>query len=223
MKSCIINFAKGEKYILGQHRLKDNLKFVNFEGDFLGFNNEIEINAPLHTESPYAFKVKAFQYAMNMGYQHILWCDSSVFPIKPVNCIFDYIETHGHIFYWDGWNCAQWTNDRMLNYFNLTRNNAINIPQIYACFMGLNLKNKQSLIFLEEWEKAIPYFAGNWNNTYKTESKDDICLGHRHDQSAASILAYSLGMYDNSRYANKWLEINNIASKEDTIFLANGF
>jgi len=222
LKDCVINFAKGKNYPLLQQRLKENFEKFQFKGDLLLFKDESELDSPTHSEHPYAFKVKAFQKAINYGYENVLWCDSSINPVKNPSPIFEYIEKNGHMFFWDGWNCGQWTNDRMLKYFNITREEAFNIPQIYACFIGLNLKNKTSLKFLEEWEKAIPYFSGSWTNKNKTESNDETCLGHRHDQSAASIIAYNLGMFDETRYANKWLELNSVATREDVIVLVNG-
>lgn len=222
MKNCIINFAKGRNYPTGQQRLKESLEKVNFEGDFLPFKDESELNSPSHSDSPYAFKIKAFQKALSEGYESVLWCDSSLFPVKNPKVIFEYIKTNGHMFYWDGWNSGQWTNDKMLEFFNIKREDSFNIPHIYACFIGLNLKHERTLKFLEEWERSMPYFKGNWTNNSKTESTDERCLGHRHDQSAASIIAHKLGMYDDTRYANKWLEISTVPTKEDTIFLAFG-
>jgi hypothetical protein len=49
-------------------------------------------------------------------------------------------------------------------------------------------------MFLDELFKcsAAGLFIGQWNNKTKTESKDDRCLGHRHDQTCIELLAYKL-------------------------------
>ena len=58
MNNLIINIST-EKYHIGQERLRVTLvdKFI---GDILFWTKESDVDAPLHTENPYAFKVYAF-------------------------------------------------------------------------------------------------------------------------------------------------------------------
>jgi len=224
-KRCVINFAKGGSYLLGQKRLYESLNAQSFKGDMFAFKDESKIPAPTHQEAPYAFKLAAFESVAAKGYESILWCDSAIYAIRPLDPLFEYIETHGHLFFWDTWNCAQWTNDKMLNYFNINRDEAEQISQILACVIGLDLTNPQTKNFLIDWKKSIPYFEGSWNNNNNTESQDLRCLGHRHDQSAASIIATKMNMVDEKRYCNKWLQylsLSNGIINPECILLSQG-
>jgi hypothetical protein len=224
-KRCIINFAKGTWYPRGQQRLIKSLETQIFKGDMFAFKDEKQIPSLTHQEAPYAFKIAAFEKALARGYESILWCDSALYAIRPLEPIFDYIEEHGHMFFWDGWDCAQWTNDKMLNYFNLSRDQAQKISQILACFIGLDLTNEKTKEFLKQWKESIPYFKGRWTNQNNTESQDPRCMGHRHDQSAASIIATTLGMFDETRYCNKWLQylsLSNGVINPECIMISEG-
>ena len=155
-KRCIVNFSKGSWYERGQKRLEQSLRTHQFKGDMFSFKDENQINSPKHDIIPYAFKIYAIEKAVNRGYTSILWCDSSLYAIKPLEPIFDHIEEYGHMFFWDGWNCAQWTHDKMLMASNLSRDEAEKIPQMLSGFLGLDLTKEKSLIFLRKWKTFFP-------------------------------------------------------------------
>jgi hypothetical protein len=196
----IISLATGN-YIVGQNRLRSTLSGY-YDGDILFFTSEDEINAPKHSENPYAFKTYAFEYAKNLGYKKILWLDSSIYAVKDIKPVWDLIENDGWVMQYAGWNCGQWSNDKSLEYFGISRDEALNMPMYgNAGLLGLNLNNDTSLEFLNRWHKASQggVFIGAWNNNNKTESDDIRCLGHRHDMSVGSIIANQLFMsYINS-------------------------
>ena len=62
--------------------------------------------------------------------------------------------------------------------------------------VGLSRKSAVAMEFLRRWQAASAkgLFRGEWTNDTKSESTDPRCRGHRHDQSAASIIATQLGM-----------------------------
>ncbi len=203
---CIINLATGH-YIKGQQRLKQSLLNVGFKGDFLGWTHESEIGAPSHKIDPYAFKCYGFQRAYDIGYTQVLWVDASVYAVKPVEPIFEYMEKHGHICQEAGHMAGTWSNDRCLEYFNLTRDEALEIVMIgNAGFLGLDLNAMRSGQFLNRWMQASKesIFRGKWSNDLLTESQDPRCKGHRHDMSCSSIIANQLSMEHVK--GNQWLE-----------------
>lgn len=196
-KNCIISFAnKNGNYAKGLARLSDSLR-NNFDGDFLAWTHENSLGSPLHSENPYAFKIDAFEKAIAAGYQNILWLDSSCFAIKNIQPVFDHIETNGYIMQDAGHYAGNWTNDKALDYFRISRTEAMNI-KCYgnAGLLGLNFNNHASESFFDAWREAKlnGLFKGSWNNDNQTESRDLRCLGHRHDLSCGSILAYRNGM-----------------------------
>lgn len=198
-KKCIITFVslEQERYVLGFKRLQQSLRKVGFDGDFLHFHNEEEIGCPKHSDVPYAFKPYAFKRAIELGYETILWCDAPVYATKDLDNIFAHIERKGYIFFDNpGFTIGDFTNDKCLKLFGMSRKESFNHPMIMACCMGLNIHSKEGMEFYTRYIAAAQNgsFVGRWNNNDYTESFDTRCRGHRHDQSAASIIISQMGL-----------------------------
>lgn len=163
---------------------------------FLNLNDESQVGAPTHDVAPYAFKPAMFSYAQGRGYDMILWADSAVFAIANLEPIFEHIENHGHVFFANG--CVgEWSSDAALDSFKIGRDEAMRITELTGCLMGLDLRQPKAARFLIEW-KALSRdgktFPGSWNNNNGEVSADPRVKGHRHDQTAASLLAHEIGM-----------------------------
>lgn len=199
MKRCIINFANSNGpigYIMGQKRLEDSLKAVNFDGDVFIFKNENEIGCSPHKDVPYGFKAFAFKSVIEKGYDSILWCDSSVWAIKPLDGIFNEIETNGYCMF-HNCNTGPFSSDASLQSFGITREEAFQIPMLMGCCFGLNMTTNICKEFYNRFfEKANDgiTFQGSWTNKNNEISNDSRVYGHRHDQTASSIIAHQLGM-----------------------------
>ena len=198
MKKCIVNFAKGGWYPAGQRRLRESLVENDFDGDIFTFHSESELgpDCPSHQEAPYAFKPFALKWAFEHGYDHVIWTDASVWAIRPIEPMFEHIEKHGWMFFLN--TCTgNWTSDACLKSFSIDREQAMNIQMLMGICMGWNLTHPLCRSFLNVWlEKAVDHvtFPGSWTNKHHEVSSDPRVYGHRHDQSAASIIAWRLGM-----------------------------
>lgn len=182
MNKCIINFAT-ERYIKGQDRLLKSLIDVDYKDAFLCWTQEVSIGAPLHKDNPYAFKIYEFEQAF-LNYDLVLLVDASVWAIKNVNPIFEHIEREGYIMQEAGHHCGTWANDRCLDYFGLTRDEAMKMLMYgNAGFLGLNKNDKTAMEFFARWKQSMldGIFKGDWGN-------------HRHDMVCGSIIANQLGM-----------------------------
>lgn len=196
MKKCVINFAKGGWYERGQQRLLSSLGGVGFDGDMLFFNEEHQIGSPTHQESPYAFKPFALKYAVDHGYELVLWADASVWAIRNIQPMFDRIQEYGWMFFL---NCltGNWTSDKCLAGFGIDRDRSMDIPMLMGICMGWNMTHPLCQTFLDQWlAKATDGFSfpGSWTNHNQEVSGDSRVFGHRHDQSVASILAWQQHM-----------------------------
>lgn len=225
-KKCIISFANEKgRYVQNLSRLSESLR-NNFDGDFLGFIGEASIGAPKHEDNPYAFKIYAFQKAIEAGYTQILWLDSSCFAIKNVQPIFDEMENNGYIMQEAGHYAGNWANDRCLKYFGVTRDMAMEMLCYgNAGFLGLNFEYPTPRIFFDRWSESMKagIFQGAWTNEDNSESEDERCRGHRHDMACGSIIANQLGMVYKS--GNEWLQYAGLydeTANETIIIKAQG-
>jgi hypothetical protein len=220
---CIVNFSNGKWYRHGQKRVVDTIShFTKCDFfDFLLFKEFSEINSPTHYEIPYAFKFYCLKKAIEMGYETILWLDSSMYAIKDIKPVFDYLEENYYAVTWSEFNNAQWTNDKMLDFFHYTRDEAEKTRHLFSGFFGINIKFPKFNEFYSMYENTLPYLRGNHSNHMKTESSDRRCLGHRHDQSALSLIFNRLGMTSEEGEYFEYYNDQNIY-KEKTCFVAKG-
>ena len=196
MSKCIINFASG-RYVKGQDRLSESLLKVGFDGTFLSWTKEESIGSPLHKDNPYAFKIYCFEHAMKAGYTKILWVDASIWAVKPLDPIWKHLAKHGHMKQYAGHLCGTWDNDRCLEYFGITRDEAMDMEmQGNGGFFALDFDTEIAQQFFLRWRQAMldGIFKGSWNNDNNCESSDPRCKGHRHDMLCGSIIANQLKM-----------------------------
>lgn len=182
-RKCVVSFAdEGRDYQKKMKRLEVSLRY-NFDGDFLGFTSYKEINCEHHKVIPYKFKAMAIQKAIDLGYDYILWCDSPIVATQSIEPVFDHIKRRGYVFFDNiGHPLGKWTNDKCLEYFNMTREESQIVKMIMACCMGFRMDSLSSAEFLHDYVAlANELYPGSWDN-------------HRHDQTVASFLINELGM-----------------------------
>lgn len=226
-KRAVISFANRKaNYIKALYRLSESLR-NNFDGTFLAWIGEEALGAPLHSENPYAFKIYTFKKALEAGFTHILWVDSSCFAIKNVQPCFDEIAANGFLFQDSGFYASQYINDRTLEYFGVTREKAREIKLIgNAGMLGLNFEMGLPNAFFQKWEKAMKegMFIGKWNNNERTESTSEECLGHRHDM-LSGIIIHQMGLSNLMKKDNEWLQYAGVFDttlNDSIIFKAQG-
>lgn len=192
---AVVNLATDRGwYRRGQRRLVSTVTDVGGVGHVIHMQDEAECYAPPHSEVSYAFKPHAIAVAAaHLGADVILWADASVYAIRDLEPVFDHIEDHGHLFFY---NCGagQWSSGHALNFFGVTREESFQIPMLMGLCMGLDLRQERPREFLRRWLHSIPMFAGSWTNANGEVSKDPRVTGHRHDQTAASLIAHQLQM-----------------------------
>ena len=193
IKACIINAAIGSWYPVGQKRLVNSLIHHGFNWDILTWTDWPNQN--FDTSCNYNVKAAAFEEAINQGYTHILWLDSSVWAIKDPNLIFDIINEQGYYFWSNGYNCAQECSDRCLEYFQITRDEAEKMPVASTSMFGVNLTNPVGMAFMQMWLRSAKDRIFHGSRLHDNQSSDPRFLWHRQDQSAASIILNQLGCY----------------------------
>lgn len=181
-KYAIVNLAT-DRYILGQNRLRQSLIDNNLNGDFFGFVGEESVGSPSHLDNPYAFKIYAINKVKEMGYTKILWLDASVYAVKNVQPVFDWLEDKGIFMEEAGHWAGSWCNDETLEYFGITREQAMQIPMYSAGGSGFDFEKHNSINHFNFWHQSMSngLFKGSWND-------------HRHDMSCGTLVANQLGL-----------------------------
>jgi hypothetical protein len=177
---------------------------------------------PSHSAKPYAFKAYALQAAANRGYDLLLWMDAAVKPVQSLEPLWERIERDGYWFAENAWNNYEWTADSAYpalfpDWFGdnvslgmeAARRVNRTVPHVIACCFGLNLRSEIGATFLSEYYRLASEtnaFMGPWSNRNYTgnvlrqsAARTAPCgppdvIGHRHDQTAASVIAWRLGM-----------------------------
>lgn len=169
---------------------------------------------------PFAFKAYALKAAADAGHTSLLWCDACIVPLKPIDELWEKIECEGVWFNRNGWTNYEWTaesaypdlfpewNAYVDGYITAREENK-RIPHVVATTFGLNLKHEKGAAFLAEYYRLASEtraFCGPWQNSASpreqgrnSDRPTGYCgppdvLGHRHDQSAASVIAWRLGV-----------------------------
>jgi hypothetical protein len=197
-KRCVLNFSNG-RYIWGQERLVSSLKNVGYKDGILVDTKESDIPFKTHDEVNYGFKAGMINKALKLGYESVLWIDSSVYVGKDVSPIFDYIEKNGYFVFQygknHGVNSGEWCADVALEPLGITREESYQIPHAYATLFGINLKKHpdffKEYLRLAEDGKA---FTAPWHNSNYEASVEKNVHGHRHDQTVMSVLMWKMGM-----------------------------
>lgn len=186
MKRAVVSFANGS-YLPKLERMKVSMK-GNTDADIITFTKYEEVGCKPHTEIPYQFKPYAIWKAIEMGYDSILWVDSPIVAVKDITPVFEYIEKNGYMFFDNiGHPLGKWTNQKCLDYFGMTREQAMNTKQIMASCMGFSfhsldyILNPVSHLFDMYKSLSDDLYPGSWTN-------------HRHDQTVLSFLINDYGL-----------------------------
>jgi hypothetical protein len=193
-------------------RLERSLEQVGFAGEFMCWRpGSFPVDCPAHMEVPFAFKPYCLAEARQYGGKLLLWLDSSCVAVRSLESIFDQIQRDGYILFRNGRHrVGEWASDVALGALGLSRDQAMEMPEVNAAVIGLNTTSPVADSFLERWHRAAQeglafrdvsdrlhdwndYDDVKWNRGARVSS-DPRVRGHRHDQTVAGVLAAQLGM-----------------------------
>lgn len=197
LKRKIINLAIGSQsswYHKGQSALRSSLLSVGEQSTAFcsrGIIGEEDRN-------PYVAKVSYIE-EMSIRYDTILWLDCSITAIRPLDDIWNYIESKGVYLYQSGANCSETCNDNCLAAYGITRDEAEHIPECASNVVGINLAHPAGRRFFFYWTQSLKNGANlgvKWPTEEQRleESKDPRFKYHRQDQSSASLAAHLAGV-----------------------------
>ena len=203
LRQCVLNFGQGSWYPKGQQRVKKLFVEQGYTGDFMLATDESQIGCASHKKNPYAFKPYMIREAYLRGYDIVIWVDCSIHLMRPYQQVLDNILKNKYLLMLNGWTSGEWCADSALEPLGITREESFTYPHIMACVMGFDLRDRTCREFIQEYyDRAADgkTFPGAWKNDKQQVSKHPKVLGHRHDQTAASIIAWRLGMRNFQEY-----------------------
>ena len=163
---------------------------------------------PKHQDVPYAFKAYALQEAADMGFTSLLWLDSCMVPgPRSLSDLWAKIERDGYYIGNNGFSNYEWTADSAYpDLFGETTEAARSlnrlIPHVVGGVIGLDMMQPIGRAILSEYFRLAQTkaFCGPWKNgpKYYDNPRQAPCgppdvRGHRHDQTALSVIAWWLG------------------------------
>jgi hypothetical protein len=210
---CVISLGLGRKgYVESLKRLEESLRRTHFNGDFIVWDDVLPQGSPTQFESPMAFKTFCFLEAQKLGYNQVLWMDAPMVVLRSLEPIFEMIKTNNYVTFSNnyGQSLGQWSSDEVLKLHQISREEAMLIPETPTSVIGLNLSSELGQKFLMRWHSMSmdgltcrgisrpitvvdDYYAIAWNKD-NCVSKDPRVGGHRFDQTAAGIVAHQLGL-----------------------------
>jgi hypothetical protein len=195
--------ARRRNFRPGLARISERLRATGFEGAFVNWEECYPEGCPSHTNVPFAFKPLCFRAAAQLGYDLILWLDASIWIKRPLDPLFALIAQTGYLLFKESHSLGEYCRDAALSTLGIGREESFDLPCCWACAVGLDMRDSRAQQFLHRWVNlaldgitfAGPKYSGirGWP---PTASNDTRVKGHRHDQTAASVVALKLGWTD---------------------------
>jgi hypothetical protein len=180
-------------------RLKNKLHKVGFKGHLLYRNGgwpDVEGGSLKLIHVPYAFKVCMIKEASSLGYNKVLWLDTSIVPMNNLENIKKSIDQSGYFFtHLKGLNLHRYTSAKLTDYYDLSeQDNKINIKPIAGGIVGINFNTEAGRYLFEAW--------------YDSAIALDPWLTSRPDQNVLAVLAFLMDLEPTDALSNvafeKW-------------------
>ena len=151
----------------------------------------------------YAAKPWALEYALDSGADVALLLDAAFYPIRSIHPLLDYIAQTGYYLCDNGNMLGDWCSDRFVGLTGQPRSTLREIREVSSYAVGFNRHHGGAMEVVQRWtwgatdKKTIcgPHTAEGFDGrNVGFVSSDPTVRGHRHDQSALSILAHSAGL-----------------------------
>lgn len=208
MNVAICTIGIGGWYPRGVARMIQQFHEKSNGFDILAWVNTLPPLAPQNVVvdgydyTAYCAKPFALLHAHHSGYDAGILLDAAFWPIRHIQPLVDHIAGNGYYFCDNGNVVGEWCADHALGSLHISRDEAMQTRELSTYCVGLSFKDSRALTFLEQWcaiaEDRVTFpghhTAGESGRNPGFVSADPRVKGHRHDQTAASVIAKRLGM-----------------------------
>ena len=173
------------------------------------FYRDYPLGCPSQEEAQYAFKIFALRRAMGAGFRTLLWMDSCFQPLRSIQPLWEEIREKGWYVPQQGdAMLSEWCSDEFLERTSTKRSDVEQVHLVYSGIVGLDMYHPVAKRIWQMWESM--YGAGLFNGCHLNKpgeprepwglkwqghvSDDPGVRGHRHDESALSLVLHLLGL-----------------------------
>lgn len=135
--------------------------------------------------SSYGFKCHAIKFALDQGYQRVVYMDTAMILKKKLD-LDHLVPEHGMIAIKDDSNLMNVTSDLACQYFGVTREWLNGKNLVGGSFYYLNADNPKAMTIFNQWIEAEK------NDVFGSQDLESAGKqqGHRHDESSLAICLY---------------------------------
>lgn len=209
MKVVLCTIAYSGWYPVGAARLIQSMREHEPGVEIQAFVNVLPFGAPArvvvegYDYTAYCAKPFVLAAARNDGADIAILVDAAFYAIRSIQPLIQHIARNGYFLCRNGYRVGEWSSDDALTRMGVDRADARQIEEASSYCVGLNFSDGRCTHLLDRWcgfasdRLTFPgphtslYFNGR-NKGFV--SHDQTVRGHRHDQTALSILAYKIGM-----------------------------
>lgn len=222
MNVIICTIGIGGWYPRGVSRMIERFHQTDPARKIMAWVNTLPLGAPAgvvengYDYSAYCAKPFAMMAAHLAGADIAILLDAAFYPIRSIQPLIAHIAQNGYFFCRNGNNVGEWSSDRCLERMGMSREDAFTVEEISSYCVGLNFADGRCVELLQRWcgfagdRLTVPGpHTNNWRQNPPSSghatpshagrnqgyvSMDHRVKGHRHDQTALSILAHRMGM-----------------------------
>ena len=153
----------------------------------------------------YCAKPFALLQARTAGADIAILVDAAFFPIRDIGPLVDYIAQKGYYLCRNGNQVGDWASDRCLERMGVARKDAFAMEEISSYCVGLNFADGRCVELLHRWcgyaSDRLTFPGPHTGQMHEGRNRGLVSVdrrvkGHRHDQTALSIVAHRLGMHE---------------------------
>lgn len=151
--------AVGERYLPYLGRLISSLLAQGKPADaFVKWSEKWPPGSPPHGDLHYAFKFHAVKHMFDQGCDEIMWLDAACRAVGDVTPVWEETARRGvYVVYGDTIfePLGEWISDAALDYFHVTRDEAMKIPLCGGAVVGLDMRQSKAIDFFAKWGELV--------------------------------------------------------------------
>lgn len=205
----VCTVAIGGRYPQLAARLINSMALTNPAIEVQAWVNAYPFGAPGKVEEggyqygPYMAKPFALASAMRDGADIGILIDAAFYAVQPLQPLIDHIARTGYYLCKNGYFVGEWCSDRAMERMGQTRDKLFAMEECSSYAVGLNFADGRCVELLHRWCGFAAdrlTFCGPHTSTSGDGrnrgfvSSDPRVRGHRHDQTALSVVANQMKM-----------------------------